>query len=857
MEVVKDLTVFFLKFVEAHVSGNGFPNAIVKKIIKKKVVQEVIVDCICKLEPIINKKLILLTKPVQNPQKMLEFSQSKLQLLSKDAKNLINNYSVIQDQLTNMKTTVNTLVTEYELDLYSKKIDNKLKNFNKLSDFLHSLSRQTLDTNEDFENIASDMWEKHFDTEKIINLKNIMHNDQLNMLNARYFNQITHIKTKTGRKIQRLEENLDKLSSDYINDINRLKMTLEDIISKENERVSSELYILNETYKVNPDLDLITAFHGLKKLSLANRILEKYRKNDELIIKSLNNKLRILGDIYSESQATISKLYSNNRSLSAGLVELIHKSELSEPQKKEFFNLLSSQSCKELESKLKAGNLLEDQMISTLSDPLNDKCNQITENKIKNELIEITEDTSLNNFIDSKAKVIKNYDKGLGNGRKSMFNRQSSVKANEKHHDVLQKVLGTIDKQIAKRRLLIATKIEQLGISEETEQFFYFKQSDTPSSFIQEKKTVKLKVSHEKSTQTVSIPPKSPQKTCYQQTEKTDKLNIQLNLNPILIPTASTHKLSTNKNIETGFKRNIDKSILETLKLIEKDPNNIDTTNRVRSYTKKEFTCTTERNSGRASVPKRYTPEKHLEKHYKPNEVIKKFDFSRLIPNKGEYMLEEILDTDISKEFTKSSTNKLEFTDLQIIWEEVLNKRIFNGEKDKISSYLRGYLGTTRYENEKNKVIRMLNSNKIEETKSNSTLAPFFKDFKYKTNILSRWKGIIIKTLSKIDLIFPKNVSTTDSPKEILYKAACSLKYTKNVKPGDSSMKKSETLIIFKDERWKNNSTSPTLAEKVAIKSKYLDIPNQTSDKLIRIKTPTKLNLKQTIRRLPHINQNL
>ena len=67
-------------------------------------------------------------------------------------------------------------------------------------------------------------------------------------------------------------------------------------------------------------------------------------------------------------------------------------------------------------------------------------------------------------------------------------------------------------------------------------------------------------------------------------------------------------------------------------------------------------------------------------------------------------------------------------------------------------------------------------------------------------------------------------------------------------------MKKSETSFLFRNEKWLNKSTSPTLIEKKYIKSRFM-LPKHDlyTERVQKSKTPTKLSLKSQRSKLPRL----
>ncbi|OMJ90659.1 hypothetical protein SteCoe_6939 [Stentor coeruleus] len=192
---------------------------------------------------------------------------------------------------------------------------------------------------------------------------------------------------------------------------------------------------------------------------------------------------------------------------------------------------------------------------------------------------------------------------------------------------------------------------------------------------------------------------------------------------------------------------------------------------------------------------------------------------------------------------------KLDFNDIQTLWERVINRRIIEGEKDKISIYLRGYLGTDKFEKEKKRIIDMIEAFKVEENTSqsltpNTSLKPMrpFND-----RPLNNWKKLMFKFIFK-KLFVSKAFDFYASPTDMLYEAAKKIRFIKhriNKSPKKLQMiNKNQNHDKFqyeKSEKWILNSITPTLVDTYRAKSRYkTNRRNYTADRLKRAKSPVR-----------------
>lgn len=179
---------------------------------------------------------------------------------------------------------------------------------------------------------------------------------------------------------------------------------------------------------------------------------------------------------------------------------------------------------------------------------------------------------------------------------------------------------------------------------------------------------------------------------------------------------------------------------------------------------------------------------------------------------------------------------KMSFEDIQTIWEEVINRRILDGEKDKISVYLRGYLGTDKYEAEKAKIIALMQDESLNKKE-------FISKGIAKLNVLKRWETFMFKLFEKKSFSFKSIIDAGDSPREILFKVARNLKFVKHRLRGRSSAegtkKKPEPLIYYSSDKWSLNSTSVSPMESIRKSSRMILNKKKIYPRLMA-KTPVK-----------------
>ena len=107
----KNLINFFASFISSHIPEEDEKQGFVRKILKLKAVQEIVISCMCQLDPIINQELVYYKYPSSAYSLSAKRNQSRLLILASDIKNLMNNFENIQNQITSMEKIVNNLDT--------------------------------------------------------------------------------------------------------------------------------------------------------------------------------------------------------------------------------------------------------------------------------------------------------------------------------------------------------------------------------------------------------------------------------------------------------------------------------------------------------------------------------------------------------------------------------------------------------------------------------------------------------------------------------------------------------------------------------------------------------------------------
>ena len=731
---------------------------------------------------------------------------------------------------------------------------------------------------------------------------------KLNSIETKYFSRLSATKLKTGIKIVKLEEKMHKESENYLSQINRLGMIIEDKESNEREINKIEETIILNSKENNQPTDLPSAVSKIKLLINARKIFEKNRAQDEKLIRGLTNKLQSLGLSYNEMQETNLKLNENSSSLAWCLGKLIEKSNLAEEAKNDVFQLLSSQNCLEIEEKFKEEKYFEDFSIESITKKFNDlKDNLLTiSHAIKNEtvktkLLKLVKDSKIEENLITENKAIQRIKRSFAVSIKKNHNEKivsaEGINKNyeESNLDSLKKVFHNIHQGIKAKNKIITDNLADLGnIDNYT---LSINQSERDSLNLKSSKASKRKSAKKEliaiETETQTDPINNLQcsstkeyKEIAQQTEQKKYKDSQNQTTYYREPKMldKSQELNDFDNSSFDISHNTinqektlkaDKSI-QTDREIPRIDMNTPNSPIIKKLMRKTETSKTEillrRHDGRAInladnlIIKQI---RNIGQKYKPDLFADELEEKKL--ENSEKIFEA--NDEYQKEFQIHSQmhgyKKLGFTDIQSLWEEVINRRIIDGENDKISEYLKEYIGSSKFDNEKARIIKLLIANRnndygINEFAANDFYAPCIKDFNNKMKIVQRWEGLLIKVMEKIVTNLAVDIFPEDSPQDILFKAAVRIKYIKHIMNKDRKidkrilMKKSLTSSMFTKDKWSIKSTSPTLIKKNFIKSKYLLTKNnQTTDRIIRIKTPVKLNKSEWTTKLPYLGTQI
>lgn len=898
----KDLLKFFISYIGSLHEEPELPDKLVRRMMKVKKVQQIIIDCMCRLEPIVTKEISKTRFSTSNSTITVKINESRLIKLSKDVKHLMTNYESIQSKLGSVKSIVNSLDTSLVSTTEIEKINPEKTTQSYLETFLSSISKKQITTGEEIEEISSDAWSKHNEVEKLLKTEIEAYTTRCNAFENKYYYKVRGIKQKAGNKIEALEKEIENVSAYYIKKINQLGMINEDIKSQQLENFNSEQEILNQGIDFTPASDLVAAGSIIKSLAATRLVLEKNRRVDDKIIRGLNLKLTMIGNKYTESQEQCSKIMKNLTSLAWCFGNLIENSRLVPEEKKEVLGLLSDQGFHKIEEKLRNTSFMESFSQENISKKLDNFRESLTmiSQTIKNENIKaklnkVTEDfhidilkvkPKLNKTIlieDRPEKSPRKYSEKLKASPKSRSNKSPKYVATPttRESDKSPFVESSLE-NIKKNFLTIEEEIKAKNKALADDLSFFTKSLRTPvksrnsveNEAISMSKFRSYKNRIEHVSKEIQTNERFLSRSWREVSQQTDTKILFTNLTQtdiikqkvLIINEEGRYAYIEKEQLEEEFyeKKNQQTQTEKPQKRFEyteiKEPKELNNSSLLARGLMKKSTippktdsATTKKHEIGAMIENLITrrvsglalPINELNKNNSKSERQEGKD------EEGKDATEEY-----HKEFSIQSQffgfKKTSFIEIQRLWEEVINRRLTDGEKDKISVYLRGYLGTDQFDMEKSKIINLLEAAK-NDMSANNPFMHLIKEFKSKMSILDNWKRVLLKVFFKVS---KENADKTNDYSDIVFRSAVFLRFIKN-RPNSpeskESMKKSETSLIFKPDKWIVSSPSPTLISKRIVTSRFLT-KNKAKTEIKRYsRTPTRMSTKHELTRFPLI----
>lgn len=825
-KIETSLLKFLVTFIKRYSDEYCTDHNLVEKMIKNKRVQKLIIDCIYKLEPILagevlkGKQKNIMPKPSQPSQ------DSHLNILSRDVKMLMSNFDSIKEKLSSVKHLVTSIDSSLN-QKHSISSDQVSPEENPiLESFLKKMSQKRKLFDYEFQDFSNETWEKHFEVEKMLQQELVLYENNKKILANKFFCKLNHVKLKTGDKICRLEGQICKERSEFMHIINKLQMIIEEKNSQEMRRVEFEQKLLDESFSLFYISDLPSAITKIKALVTVRQILEKNRQQDEKVIEGLKKKLQILAEEYVKSQDQLLEMTQKVSSLSLCIVRIIEESFLPESEKKSFIEDINAFDCKSLELQLTDEKILE-----------------YLTGKIFIKRIEKVFDDFDNKDSNFKIKIMKCFDneskqkkKSRGDsrlkGRKKSPNGKLYVKTlnaspgielinePESPFNSVKKVISELDSELRNRNKLLTQ-----NLNEALMEF-----GGSPKKYGKE-----LKVR----TQYIDIQLPKPLNTLEKSSETDSSLSLLYLCHNSTQASSSSNSFCCQTTLtssevtfhEDYYTRN-DFMSLYRLYISQKQANIFTQTEKKLKFKELDDSKLLVKGLMRHSIMQKKINVQELESNeeilIKSVEAVQKTERLPDLEQSKDLYHKEL---EIFSHFL--GYKKMDFKTLQQLWEDVINRRLVEGERDKITSYLRSHFGTENFVEEKQKIISMLLNYKSENVQDNS-LKVLLNDFHNKISALAKWRKLLFN-LFKTNL--PKLFDPSDSqsfPKLVIYYRM--IKANHHLIPSHH-LKKSDTSIIFKKQDWRLNSRSPIQQHKAPKFSSRI-LTTRTHEKLFRAKTP-------------------
>lgn len=943
----KGLVGFFVSFISSHVPDKSFANLLVKKMMRMKPVQAIIIKTMCKLEPIINEEIIHI-QTNKSPKSSNSLGRtSKLINLSRDVKNLMNNFENIQGKISGMLNIVDSI--DFTVD-QAPAVIVKDQEPSELEIFLSAIVKKKRITNDEIDEIRDDVWSKHMDVEKMMKVEMEKYYINLNAIGSKCFYKIASVKQKAGLKIKSLEEELACTWLDFRIRLDRSQMLYEDFLSQQQESKILEDNIIHEDTEM-PILDYNSAIQKVKNLFTVRRILEKRKAQDDKIVAGLNNKIEILTEKFKDVREMNGKFIENLASISFCLDLLVGKANFPGSVKEKIVKYIQKQKCQKLETLFKIEEIFESYSVETVSNKFNQLkegiatvSHSIRDENIKIKLSKLIIESKLSEI--DKAQTLKNIQipkpsvlrKGKIQSKAVVRKESPKEKTRESALDEMKKAMRNIDDEIKRSDKIVNESIAEsfLPIRYE-EPLIYVKPASRRADRggmqgILSINSENLSRSEVLSTQCEEIHREDKEiqvgtrgkdgevqadfeiyKVLMGSLNKIskDKKKIEVSdLDQMLIQ--AVLNLASEKNdfsgqtdkeagiLDTSTPNNsiirglmsrvktlkYDKSIVKKPK-ISTEPNVVDNLiiKKIFKPVKNDFKLfKTEIKEKKENKEEDEDPENSFKNQKalintqpisKFEEKFKKadqsFDQSKAAEKKKS-ILESLRKsskstdpvTQANEEYRKefelqmqiNGLKKVNFEEIQSLWEEVINRRILEGETDKISIYLRGYLGTERFESEKQRVISMFESSKQIGKSNYLKLKPKLP----KNNHFYRWENLMRKVFTRQALKFESLIDQSDSPSDIVFKAAKYLKFVmfrldkKPFTKPEPIIPDYENRIVYRSEQWSLNSVSLTPVEgrKSSKKSRLLKKKHGT-ERFLRHKSPFPDKFQSDTSKLPYI----
>lgn len=862
---MENFQIGFVSFIAAYISSQSdnpkTKELLVRKMMKMKSVQKIILDSMSQLSALIYQEILSIENIRSSSHKIIP-KNSKLLTLAEEVKNIMNNYVFIQGKVSDMREIINNFDNHIEVPQENKEMNELMTS---AYSFLSGIPPIQQITNAEIEEISNDLWSKQVELETLLKIEVDKLKEFQNTIDNRYFYKYDFLKTKAGIKIKALENQQKLIEEKIKEDMNRFQMKYEDFFSSEVEKNLNEekkIFKIFDPYSIK---DLHEAISKIKELLSIKLIYEKKRIKDERLIKGLNSKLQIFIENYSELSGKYSKLESKFEELTKNHESLLAETSAFIPRTKDRFRIIAKQESIKLESTgksdlifsdfpiRKADNFIDSKITNSTIKGRNDSIRVFrTESRIqqlrkasprkkirsaapasRTPMVQInylqeTQDNAINEFKQALIKIdegFKNTNKALTENLEELVNFKLEAEILKESRELLERMANGDMKQKATFEIYnpkISDK--QIEVIDEI-------------SVVEDIIKIDEKILVDKETQIIS--------SFYSRaTQTSSKLYFHIYA---VWEANKNHIKATEKSAEE-----VEWIAIELLKQWFRD------TKEKNTQTEKEVVAPIELKiagneliKGLMNRNKRVNSSKPEDTNTE-NSIIDKIIKIPL----SEQELTEMKETEINdlihatneykQEFKIHSQLKgykrIELQNMYNIWDDIINRRISEGEQDKISIYLRGLLGTQLFENEKKGVIQMIQSSKMQDFNTFTSHQEKSKKILRKQRVEKNWKKLMRSLIGKNISYFTESLSTAESPKDKLFEAAIKIKFIKHrlkrTAPEPNYIVQDDDFFGFnKSEKWIVRSTTPTIMNTKSVKSRYLNTRhNKTSSRISKTK---------------------
>jgi hypothetical protein len=785
---------------------------------------------------------------------------SKLLTLAEDVKNIMNNYIFIQSKVSDMREIIDNFDEHIELPDESISSDPL---FTSAYHFLSAIPPNQVMTNNEIEEISNELWSKQLEVETMLKIEVKKLRQFQDSIENRYFYKNDFLKTKAGLKIRALEMEKVKIREEFLQEINGIQMFYEEIISLENEKNLNEEKRINKLFDPYSIKDLPEAIAKIKELLGIKLIYEKKRTKDEKLIKGLNTKLQLLIDSYSDLSEKHEKLEENFEELKKNHEILVESSNLLSPKNKDRPRISKQES-------LKFDPIRPEVIFAEF--PLKKSENLIDVkvlNKPRNESIRISRAESRTEK-SRRSSPRKKLRTATPAGRSNFPAFQQLQKTQERQENAIKEfkqALFVIDENFKKTNKALTENLEELvgsnldieiqnesknlagrggfenrqfwPVSSQGHQVVNGKISVEIPGVLLSNSTKSLELEEQKGTELKSTQEKETQ---MQQIQANQSVQTSSKLFSTLLSLFKSHK--TNQKLSGKSENDLDLLISQVFLTF------LTETKDSSSQCEKESVEPIELKMSSNELIKGLLNRKTRGTYFKAESEVKEDSIIEKIikiPVFSGQKIEEIKENQINqlvlatqeykKEFVIQTQlrgfKKLELENIQTLWGDIINRRISDGEQDKISVYLRGLLGTANFEKEKQSVIEMIESSKLQNFSNQSKVK------KNHEKVMKNWVKIMTALFCSKLSVFTETLSTVESPTEKLFEVAKKIKFVRHrlVRTAKTPTRKHEVDMFGfdKSDKWIVRSITPTLVETARVKSRYLNSRRiNTTDKFRR-----------------------